>query len=310
MQTDRLYASLQLPTPLTALNLSVLKNTNIRVFIKRDDLIHPEIAGNKFRKLKYNLAQAQVLKKEKILTFGGPFSNHIAATAKACDLAGIPSIGIIRGEEADLNNPTLHHAIQNGMNIVPVSRSDYDLKEEMYYLESLHDRFGDIYIFPEGGANYYGINGCGEIIQEIEMDFDYFCVAVGSGTTITGLSMALKDHQTIIGFPAVKGGEYLRDEIEKKLAWTLMDKEWASDIMQQVQLETRFHFGGFARYNKELLAFMNSFLMETGIQLDFVYTAKMMYGLIQMIQEGKFKAGSTIVVYHSGGVQGNQGINS
>ncbi|MFN3341302.1 MAG: 1-aminocyclopropane-1-carboxylate deaminase/D-cysteine desulfhydrase [Flavobacteriales bacterium] len=296
---------LLLPSPVERIEHPLLKSKSIELFIKRDDLMHTEISGNKYRKLHYNLAQAELLKKETILTFGGAFSNHIAATASACALAGIKSIGIIRGEEADLENPTLKRAHENGMIIHPITRERYDQKEEPLFHEELRELFGNIYIIPEGGKNYYGVNGCIEILQEVKEEFDLVCCAVGTGTTLSGLSIGLNEQQRIIGFPAIKSGEYLLEEVKSLLHWSLFDEEWVESIVKKISLQCDFHFGGFAKSNPKLLQFISDFESITGIPLDKVYTGKMMFGLMEMIRNGSITGGTRILIYHSGGLQGN-----
>lgn len=298
-----------LPSPVQLVRHPLFSSKGIEVLIKRDDLIHHELSGNKYRKLQHNIAQAALLKKQALLTFGGAFSNHIAATAAACNFNNIASIGIIRGEEADRNNTTLSQAIKKGMQIIPVSREEYSRKKEEQYKEELRDRFGDIYIVPEGGANYYGVNGCIEILSENPVEFDVLCCAVGTGTTLAGMGIALKDQQRVIGFPAVKNGAYLREEIRQLLKWSLFDENWVDGIMQKITLETRFHFGGFAKHTEELIAFMNEFYRQCNIPLDFIYTAKMMYGIMELIRSDSFEKGTRILIYHSGGLQGNSTLN-
>lgn len=282
-------------------NQSFFKDTtrNIEVFIKREDLIHPVVSGNKFRKLKYNLLQAQAENQSQILTFGGAYSNHIAAAAFAAQENGLQAIGIIRGEELFdkiASNPTLLFAQNCGMQLHFVSRENYRLKNEASFLEKLTKEFGSFYLVPEGGTNDLAVQGCEEILLEQDARFDYICCAVGTGGTIAGLINSAKPHQKVLGFPALKG-DFLRNEIRnfaKNTNWDLI---------------TDYHFGGYGKVNPALIAFINTFYKETKILLDPVYTGKMLFGVIDLIQNNYFPEGSQILAIHTGGIQGIQGMN-
>lgn len=301
---------LLIPSPTVRINLSLFDEFGLSVYMKRDDLIHPVISGNKYRKLHYNLHHAIQAKKETILTFGGAYSNHIAATATAASIFGLNSIGIIRGEDADLTNSTLSGAISNGMQIIRISREEYATKEEPIYLEHLHERFPNTHIIPEGGSNYLGVNGCLEILKEVKEEIDYILCAVGTGTSLAGLAASLLPNQKILAFPAIKGGQYLEQNVRDLLNFTLMDQSWTQEIMSKIEWIHDYSFGGFAKINDELINFKNSFLNTTTIELDLVYTAKMIYGFYDLISKNKFKHGSQILIYHSGGLQGNVGFNT
>lgn len=282
----------------------IAKSNHIEVVMKREDLLHPEISGNKFRKLKYNLLKAKADGCETLLTYGGAFSNHIAATAVAGVMFGFKTIGVIRGDEFGFNltqtliqNPTLNLAHQNGMQFKFVSRTDYRLKKSPLFIANLHDEFGDFYEIPEGGTNHLAIKGCEEILKLEDNAFDYICLAVGTGGTISGIINASKNHQKVLGFPALKG-DFLTNDIKKmiepKTNWRLI---------------TDYNFGGYAKVSKELITFINQFKKETNIALDAVYTGKMMFGLADLIRKGFFEKGSKILVIHTGGLQGNIGMN-
>ena len=276
---------------------------NIEVWLKREDLLHPEVSGNKFRKLKYNVLEAKKLQKQRILTFGGAFSNHIAATAAAGKLYGIPTIGVIRGEELakDLqqtlkSNPTLKFASENGMDFHFVSRENYRRKNDPKFIESLHAEFGDFYLVPEGGTNQLAIAGCEEILSEEDKEFDIICVSAGTGGTASGLINASGQNQSVLVFSALKG-DFLKDEIShfsNKKNWILVSDE---------------HFGGYAKINEELVSFINEFKTEFGIQLDPVYTGKMMFGVFEMIKKNQVPENSRILAVHTGGLQGIAGMN-
>ncbi|KLT68917.1 1-aminocyclopropane-1-carboxylate deaminase [Flavobacterium sp. ABG] len=272
---------------------------HISLTIKREDLLHPFVSGNKFRKLKYNLLQAKAENQETVLTFGGAFSNHIAAVAYAGKEQGFKTIGVIRGEELldkiD-GNPTLRFAQENGMQFEFVSREDYRLKNEISFLENLKQQFGDFYLVPEGGTNELAVKGCEEILTAEDADFNYVCCAVGTGGTISGLINSAFPNQKILGFPALKG-DFLMDEIRifvKNENWSLI-----SD----------YHFGGYGKINLELVEFINAFFEENKVPLDPVYTGKMVFGVIDMIHKNYFPAHSKILLIHTGGLQGIDGMN-
>jgi 1-aminocyclopropane-1-carboxylate deaminase len=273
--------------------------SNISLTIKREDLIHPFISGNKFRKLKYNLIQAKAENKETLLTFGGAFSNHIAAVAYAGKEQGFKTIGIIRGDELldkIEENPTLKFAQENGMEFEFVSRENYRLKNEASYIENLKQKFGDFYLVPEGGTNELAVKGCEEILTAEDGVFDHVCCAVGTGGTISGLINSALPHQKILGFPVLKG-DFLTDEIRifaKKDNWNLI-----SD----------YHFGGYGKINLELIAFINAFLEDNKVPLDPIYTGKMVFGVIDLIGKNYFPAHSKILLIHTGGLQGIGGMN-
>jgi len=271
----------------------------ISLTIKREDLNHPFISGNKLRKLKYNLLQAKAENKTTLLTFGGAFSNHIAAVAYAGKEQDFKTIGIIRGDELFDKideNPTLKFAKENGMKFEFVSREDYRLKNEISFLEKLKEKFGDFYLVPEGGTNELAVKGCEEILTAEDAVFNYVCCAVGTGGTISGLINSALPNQKILGFPALKG-DFLTDEIRifaKKDNWDLI-----SD----------YHFGGYGKINLELIEFINAFFEENKVSLDPIYTGKMVFGVIDLIHKNYFPAHSKILLIHTGGLQGIDGMN-
>lgn len=294
--------SQHLPTPLQQIHASQFAEHGVQFFLKRDDLIHPEISGNKWRKLKYNLIEAQRQGCGTILTFGGAFSNHIAATAAACRLAGMKSIGIIRGEELRANeNFALKKAAEDGMQLEFISREYYRRKTDADFLAQLRKQFGDIFIIPEGGANEWGVKGCLEIMREVHEHFDIICVACGTGTTMAGILSAIKPNQKVIGFPAIKGGAFLEEAIQQLVGW---DKLSADSF----QLITDYHFGGYARHSPELLQFIRDFKRKHDTELDFIYTGKMLFGIYDLIQKGFLRKDTKILAIHTGGLQGNKSI--
>lgn len=297
-----------LPSAVQEIILPETKHAGVKLLVKRDDLIHPLVSGNKWRKLYLNIDAALNAKKDRVVTFGGAFSNHIVATAVACQQAGIPSLGIIRGEEVDLSNPSLTLAKEYGMELIPVSRNEYALKNLPEYKEELYQRFGSVFIVPEGGANHYGVNGCMDIVKELDFTPDFITVAVGTGTTLAGIALAAKDATTVIGFPALKGGDFLLEEISALVYSCIFDEAYTADVLHKIRLETRFHFGGYGKTDERLVNFVNQFYRQTQLPLDLIYTGKLFYGLLEQLREGFYPKGSSILVIHTGGIQGNEGM--
>lgn len=293
-------------SPTVEVNDPLLKDSGVKLLMKRDDQIHPHVSGNKWRKLKYNLTEAVQQNHHTLLTFGGAYSNHIAATAFMCASAGLDSIGIIRGED-DPENPTLQFARKHSMELHFVSREDYRRKSEDDFILQLREKHGRFFLVPEGGANALGVRGCAQILPEVEPDFDVVCTAMGTGTTAAGLVLSLKDHQKLIGFPAVKGGEFLKEEVARLIEEARLKPVSKLSTLNS-QLSTDYHFGGYAKVKPELLEFMEGFTERTGIPLDPVYTGKMMFGIYEMTNRGEFAKGTTILALHTGGLQGWDGM--
>ncbi|MGI0105651.1 1-aminocyclopropane-1-carboxylate deaminase/D-cysteine desulfhydrase [Salinimicrobium sp. WS361] len=287
----------------TVPNQFIAEVNGVSIHLKREDLLHPEVSGNKFRKLRYNIAEATSQKCQILLTFGGAFSNHIAATAAAGKLSGMKTIGVIRGEELGENiqktlqeNPTLKFAHGCGMEFHFISRSHYREKTSEAFIEDLRKQFGDFYLVPEGGTNELAVKGCEEILLPGDAEFDVICCAVGTGGTISGLINVSEEHQQVLGFPALKG-DFLRPEIgrfSKKNNWDLI---------------TNYHFGGYAKVDEKLINFINDFRSLYGIQLDPVYTGKLLYGIFDLARTGYFLENTRILAIHTGGLQGIAGMN-
>lgn len=277
-----------------------LPNTSgVNLFIKRDDLLHPIISGNKFRKLKYNLQEAKTTNQHTLLTFGGAFSNHIVAVAGAGKEYGFRTIGIIRGEELESKieeNPSLKLAASLGMRFKFVDRVFYRNKDTNAFIVRLKQEFGSFYLIPEGGTNALAIKGCEEILSEETVSFDYVCVAAGTGGTVSGIINSSAAHQKIIGFSSLKG-DFLTNDISKFVT----KSNW--------HINCDYHFGGYGKVSDDLIVFINQFYSEQKIPLDPVYTGKMMYGIFDMIQKGQFSKGSDILAIHTGGLQGIEGMN-
>ncbi|SNR78468.1 1-aminocyclopropane-1-carboxylate deaminase/D-cysteine desulfhydrase [Lutibacter flavus] len=286
------------------IHFSEISDKEVSLFIKREDELHPFISGNKYRKLKYNLIEASNQNKKTLVTFGGAYSNHIAATAAAGFQFRFNTIGIIRGDElaANLekvlqNNATLKFASEHNMQFEFVSRSEYRNKTSIEFINNLSDKFGDFYLVPEGGTNQFAIKGCEEILTKEDEKYDVICASVGTGGTISGIINATKKHQKVIGFSALKG-DFLKAEIKK---YVLKKDNWS--------LNTNYHFGGYAKVSEELITFINIFKQETGIPLDPVYTGKMLFGIVDLIKNDYFEKGTKILAIHTGGLQGIEGMN-
>lgn len=279
--------------------INILFPNSISLCIKRDDLIHPIVSGNKFRKLKYNLLQAKRDNQPTLITFGGAFSNHIAAVAFAGKENGFKTIGIIRGEELKnkvSENPTLKFAEDCGMQLEFVTRDAYCQKSEVFFLDDLRNTFGQFYHIPEGGTNALAIKGCEEILTIEDAEFDFICCAVGTAGTISGLINSALPHQKVLGFPALKG-DFLQDEIRI----FARNENW--------KIISDYHFGGYGKVTPELIDFINDFYTKTNIPLDPIYTSKMVFGVIDLIEKNYFPKNSKILLIHTGGIQGIQGMN-
>ncbi len=272
---------------------------NVSLSVLREDELHPFVSGNKFRKLKYIVQDAKTGGFNTLLTFGGAYSNHIAAVAAAGAELGFKTIGVIRGDELAVKvgeNPTLRFARQNDMQLDFISRASYKMKTNSAFIESLHHRFGDFYLIPEGGTGTLAVKGCEEILGPNTSEFDIICVSVGTGGTISGIINASESHQHIIGFSALKG-TFQHSEIEKYTT------------KENFELKDAYSFGGYGKIDSTLVRFINEFKKNTGIPLDPIYTGKMMYGIYDLIKKGKFKENSRILAIHTGGLQGIAGMN-
>jgi 1-aminocyclopropane-1-carboxylate deaminase len=263
--------SLLLPSPVEELHDERLTQRGIRLHLKRDDLIHPEMPGNKWRKLKYNLAAAAENGHRTLLTFGGAYSNHIRAVAAAGYYFGYETIGIIRGEEHLPLNPTLAYATARGMGIEYLDRETYRDKASPTVERELRRRHDDFFLLPEGGSNAHAVRGAAELPAELAMPYDVVCCACGTGGTLAGIAAGLPAGRRAIGFSALKGGSFLVDNVRRQAEYGVDTTNWS--------IELDYHFGGFARRTAELDRFIADFRDRHGLQLEWVYVAKMLYGL-------------------------------
>jgi 1-aminocyclopropane-1-carboxylate deaminase len=287
-----------LETPVQQVYTDSLTKAGVRLLIKREDLNHPLVSGNKWWKLKYNLEEARRLGYHKLLTFGGAYSNHIYAVAAAARECGFESIGIIRGEKTLPLNSTLSFATSRGMRLHYVSREAYRKKTGLEFVEDLKKTEGEFYLIPEGGTNELAIKGCAEFAMKLQgISFDYLCLPVGTGGTAAGLITGLHGKGRVIGFSVLKDGHFLKDET-RKMIYNYCGKEFLN-----WKIETEYHFGGYAKQTPPLLDFIRSFQNDHGIPLDPVYNAKMMFALLDQINQMKFENGATILALHTGGLQ-------
>ncbi|GAA1242669.1 pyridoxal-phosphate dependent enzyme [Prauserella halophila] len=280
---------LGLPSPLVELGDDRLREQGVTVYLKRDDLIHPEVPGNKWRKLKYNLAAVKDQGHKRLLTFGGAYSNHIRATAAAGHYVGLETVGVVRGEEHLPLNESLAYAARRGMALTYLDRAAYRRKTEQDVLEALVAEFGPCYVVPEGGSNGLGVRGCAELPSEIGIDFDVVCCATGSGGTVAGIASGLNGNSRALGFAVLKGGQFLHEEVRR------LQRDATGGETANWALDYDFHFGGYAKRKPELDDFIEDFEARHGITLDWVYEAKMMYGLFHRIGSGDFARGTTLV---------------
>ncbi|MEH2123738.1 1-aminocyclopropane-1-carboxylate deaminase/D-cysteine desulfhydrase [Nostoc sp.] len=293
--------------PLQQINSEIARHAGVELYVLRLDLMHPWVNGNKWFKLKYNLLEAKEKNFTTLLTFGGAYSNHIYATAAAGNLFGFRTIGVIRGEERLPLNATLSFAVQQGMQLVYLNREMYRQRNTPALEEYLRQSFGEVFIIPEGGSNLNGVRGCIEIIDRPA--FNHICVACGTATTLAGIALSLHEGQRAIAFPVLKNGAFLAQEIE-----SLLTNYLASNLPTPYnspaswELVCDYHFGGYAKVNDELLLFSQQFTQEHGVPLDYVYTAKMFYGVMDLLQQGFFCRGDRLLLVHTGGLQGNVGM--
>ena len=275
---------------------ALVQQKKVILSVLRLDKTHPVISGNKLFKLHYFLEPIPDSADKTIITFGGAFSNHLVATAYACKIKKLACIGIVRGEKPLQLSPTLQHCTAYGMQLHFISRNEYEKKDTGGFLNKIYDQYGNCLIIPEGGYHVAGAKGAGQIMKLVDDDATHICCAAGTATTLAGLLLCVKPHQQIIGIPVLKG---LRD-IEDRIAFLN-----GTVNTKQLHIHHQYHGGGYAKKNATLIDFMNTLFNQYQLPTDFVYTAKMMYGIMDLIQRDFFPAGSKIVCIHTGGLQGN-----
>ncbi len=279
------------------LHLPIFAEKQLQVFIKRDDLIHPFISGNKWRKLKYVLRDAKAKQKTALATFGGAFSNHLLAVASAGATFGFKTTGFVRGEELEIKNPVLKMCHLFGMRLVFISRHDY--REKTFYYQKYFANDESVYYVPEGGSCLHAIPGVAEIASELIEHYDHIFTATGTGGTLAGLAQGVFERQLktqVHGVAVIKGGDYLHQEI----------KQWIGEVPYNLHVD--FHRGGYAKTDNELVNFARSFIRNTGIVIEPIYTAKMLMALTQLASSDFFKPHEKILCMHTGGVWGGHGL--
>ena len=278
----------------------LLEKAGISLTVKREDLNHPTVSGNKWWKLKLNLEEAVNTGQRTILTFGGAYSNHLYATAAACAELGLNSIGVVRGERTRPLNATLQFAEEQGMHLHFVTRSAYREKNLASFQKDLGDRFGNFYLLPEGGSNLLAVQGCalfasGELAN---LTCDHIYLPVGTGGTMAGVICGLKDTVKITGVSVLKNGAFLEDEI-RNFAY-----QYSGHVFTNWSLLTSCHHGGYARTTPRLLKFIKDMDERYGLPLDHVYTGKLLWAIFRDIEEGHLTRGANVLAIHTGGLQG------
>ena len=290
-------------TPINHLSIPELTNQGISLFVKRDDLQHQVVSGNKLFKLFYHLQHCQKNKIETILTFGGAYSNHLHATAYAAQQMGINSVAIVRGEQLLPLNPTLKDCTDWGMVLEPVSRIDYKQKQGSEFVQNIIAQYKGAHVIPEGGCDLMGVQGAAKILEGVDQtEYDYIVCPCGTGTTLAGIVSKADPHITVLGMAVLKGAQWMEAEVE----------EWLSKSYQQSKqqhqaswrINTDYHFGGYGKIKPELLEFIKTNNLDYDLPLEPIYTAKAMYGVLDMIRKGMFEKGSRILFIHTGGLQG------
>ena len=289
-------------TPVQSITDPLIKDTGVNLLVKREDLNNQFLSGNKWHKLKYNLIEAKANGFSKLLTYGGAYSNHIYATAAAGRIFGFETIGIIRGEEHLPINHTLGFAKSLGMKLYYIDRKTYRQKYDEELIKSFEKIFGRFYLIPEGGSNELAVKGIEEFISNIHINYDYVCCPCGTGGTLAGIIKGTKNESNVLGFSVLKGGEFLINNVKR----FIHTNEGTSYSNWEINLN--YHFGGYAKLNSELVAFIERFEKQNNIPIEPVYSGKMFYGIYDLILKGYFKKGKTILAIHTGGLQGMEGM--
>lgn len=277
---------------------SILNENGVQLDVLREELNHPLIQGNKFRKLKYNLMEAKDQNRHQLLTFGGAYSNHIHATAAAGKAFGFETIGVIRGEElADKPlNPTLLSAQTMGMKLKFISRKNYREITQNHHYSETQNEYPEAYILPEGGTNELAVKGCMEILDDRTQAYDFICLPMGTAGTFSGVLKSAKPHQKVLGFPALKGADFMHDIVSSYTSNT------------HYEFINAYHFGGYAKFTDDLIRFVLDFEARTQIRIDPIYNGKMFYGILDLIEKAYFSENTKILAIHTGGLQGIDGF--
>ena len=281
------------------LKLPFLKDNGFKIFMKREDLIHPIVSGNKFRKLKYNIEKFKKNKNSTLITFGGAYSNHLLAVSYIAKIENINTIAFVRGDELGVLplNSTLQRCFDNGMEFKFISREKYRFRNDSNFLKNLSSKYNNAFIIPEGGTNDLGILGCEEILTLRDKNFfDVICVPVGSGGTFSGLINSSLIKQKILGFSALTNSNIINviNKFVNKNNWELIDEDL---------------FGGYAKSNQNLIHFINKFYNDSNIKLDPIYNSKMIFKILEIIKQNKWIYGKKILIVNTGGLQSVESFN-
>jgi 1-aminocyclopropane-1-carboxylate deaminase len=287
------FAAQGKPLRLHRVDLSELKERDVTIDLVRDDLLHPMIAGNKWWKLKHALIHAAEQGKNTLVTFGGAYSNHLLAVAGAGHLFGFKTVGLVRGDEARALNPVLSQAQRWGMHLEGISRERYRQKHDPAFTRQLETQWSPCLVLPEGGSGPLAVKGTREMVERLTTPHDYVCCSVGTGGTLAGIVSGAQKDVTALGFSSLKGGAFLEKEVERLL-------EGHPIGAQHWSIETRYHFGGYAKSDETLRAFCQSFEQTQNVALDPVYTGKMMFGLMDLVRKNTFPPQTRIIAYHTG----------
>lgn len=281
---------------------------NFQFFIKHDEMIDDLVSGNKWRKLYFNVLHAQEKAYDGILTFGGAYSNHLVATAKACSILGMKSKGIVRGEELNENsNPTLQKCADYGMDLTFVSRSEYANRNDFEYQSCMKNEHNNFYLVPEGGANFNGVIGCQKILLETTNEFDHIFVAAGTATTAAGIALSKNVKSKLHVVSALKG-EFIRKEFQNRIYSVIYDEETAREITNETIFHLDVHCGGYGKFNSSLIEAIQNFYQLTGVKLDPIYTGKTWMAVLNAMNDGSILPGEKVLFVHTGGLQGVQGF--
>ena len=286
---------LKIHSPVEEIFNTLFKKKDLQVFVKRDDMIHPFISGNKWRKLKYSLLEAEKQNKKHLVTFGGAYSNHLLATACTGAKFGFKTTGFVRGEV--VRNETLTLCQLFGMHLVFTDRESYKDKKSLFNRHFQSDKMA--YFIDEGGASSQAIKGCAELLNELKVVYDHLFCAAGTGTTASGIIKGIKEkslHTKAHVIPVLKGADYLKTEIETNAGCDFFE------------FHQNYHFGGYAKTDERLVSFIKDFSKETGILIEPVYTGKMFFSLYDLIAKDHFEPGSKILAIHTGGLLGILGM--
>ncbi|MGE5290707.1 MAG: 1-aminocyclopropane-1-carboxylate deaminase/D-cysteine desulfhydrase [Micromonosporaceae bacterium] len=285
---------LRLPSPVEELFDDRLASAGVRLWLKRDDLVKPDLPGNKWRKLKHNMTAATMQGHDTVLTFGDANSDHIRVTAEAGAAHGLRTIGVIADEEGRPLTRSLEYAMRRGMRVAYIDRTTYWRKASPDVIASLRRQHGAFYLIPEGGNNELALRGCAELPAEIGQDFDFICCPCGTGGTLAGIAAGLTPKQKAVGFSVLKDGEFLAGEVSR------LQRQSFGATSDNWSVESGFHFGGFGEETPELAGFIKEFEQRHRLRFERVYVAKLMYGIFAMAGRGSFPPGSRVIAVITG----------